>query len=344
MMQLTNRWVILLEMWAVVWAVGASVLAADESPSWQIPADAVVRGKLDQWLQQRQVPPQIMRKANDLWSLPAASENGRSNLHCVSEIIGLGDGRAETLVAACQRGATPETIALSHWLDGDQVAPLVRNNLRLLLGRSLAQGRYFDEAQQQFEGLETTDVLDPATLLFYQAILYHHAVEKENGCRTIDRLLERKDEIPVRYRVLSRLMRSDLTQLKSGSLDDISRRMKDIERRLHFGRVGERVQETEDQVIRMLDKLIEEEEKKQSQGSQSLASGGQPTRPAPDSMPAGGKGPGEVQKRDLGNSTGWGDLPPKEREEAMQEIGRDFPAHYREVIEEYFRELAREQN
>jgi hypothetical protein len=37
-------------------------------------------------------------------------------------------------------------------------------------------------------------------------------------------------------------------------------------------------------------------------------------------------------------------LPPKEREEAMQEIGRDFPAHYREVIEEYFRELAREQN
>ena len=343
-MQLVDRWVILLEISAVVWAAGSSVLAADEQPSWQIPTDAAVRRNLDQWLQQRQASPQVMHKVNALWSLPAQSENGRGNLHCVSEVIGLGDERAETLVAACQRGAIPETIALSHWLDGDQVAPLVRNNLRLLLGRSLAQGRYFDEAQQQFEGLETTDVLDPATLLFYQAIIDHHAVEKEKGCHTINRLLERGDEIPVRYRVLGRLMRSDLMQLKSGSLDDISRRMKDIERRLHFGRAGERVQETEDEVIRMLDKLIEEEEKKQSQQSQSLAGGGQPSRPAQDSIPAGGKGPGEVQKRDLGSSSRWGDLPPKEREEAMQEIGRDFPAHYREVIEEYFRELAREQN
>ena len=30
----------------------------------------------------------------------------------------------------------------------------------------------------------------------------------------------------------------------------------------------------------------------------------------------------------------------KQREEALQRIGDDFPAHYREVIEEYFKRLA----
>jgi hypothetical protein len=35
-------------------------------------------------------------------------------------------------------------------------------------------------------------------------------------------------------------------------------------------------------------------------------------------------------------------LPPKERQEALQQISKELPAHYREAIEEYFRKLARE--
>ena len=54
--------------------------------------------------------------------------------------------------------------------------------------------------------------------------------------------------------------------------------------------------------------------------------------------------PGKVEQRDIGNKSGWGDLPPKEREQALQQIGREFPAHYREVIEQYFRALARGQS
>jgi lipopolysaccharide biosynthesis regulator YciM len=44
----------------------------------------------------------------------------------------------------------------------------------------------------------------------------------------------------------------------------------------------------------------------------------------------------------LGNKAGWGDLPPKQRHEALQQIGKDYPAHYRDVIEQYFRKLASE--
>ncbi len=57
----------------------------------------------------------------------------------------------------------------------------------------------------------------------------------------------------------------------------------------------------------------------------------------------GGKGPGDVVKRNIGSKSGWGNLPPKEREEAIQQIGRDFPPHYREIIEQYFRKLATEE-
>ncbi len=56
----------------------------------------------------------------------------------------------------------------------------------------------------------------------------------------------------------------------------------------------------------------------------------------------GGKGPGVVTKRDVGHQSGWGNLPPKQREEALQQIARDFPAHYRDIIEQYFRKLASE--
>ena len=123
--------------------------------------------------------------------------------------------------------------------------------------------------------------------------------------------------------------------------------MKDIKQRLNLGRAGERVQEKEDEVIRMLDKLIEEEEKKAVPAvvESAFAGGGQSSTPLPRRViPAGVEKVLERSKNAiLVNRLNWGDLPPKEREEAMQQIGRDFPAHYREVIEEYFRELAKEQ-
>ena len=61
-----------------------------------------------------------------------------------------------------------------------------------------------------------------------------------------------------------------------------------------------------------------------------------------DSNPGGGKGPGNVDPKRLGSKSGWGNLPPKERQEALQQISKELPAHYREVIEEYFRKLAKD--
>ena len=47
-------------------------------------------------------------------------------------------------------------------------------------------------------------------------------------------------------------------------------------------------------------------------------------------------------KKPIGEESGWGNLASKDRQEALQQIGKDFPAHYRDVIEQYFRKLASE--
>ena len=140
---------------------------------------------------------------------------------------------------------------------------------------------------------------------------------------------------------MAQLVDRDLQGLKDESLDHIARRMNDVRRRLEFGRAGKTVQMAEDKVLDSLDKLIEKLEQ-QAQQQSSSGSGGaqQSSQPMQDSQLPSMNAPMQVDQKDVGNKSGWGDLPPKQRQEALQQIGRDFPAHYRELVEQYFRELA----
>jgi len=119
--------------------------------------------------------------------------------------------------------------------------------------------------------------------------------------------------------------------------------MDSITNRLVLGRAGQRVRQEEEDVIAKLDKMIEDLEKQQQQ-QQSGGAGGanRPSQPMQDSNPGSDSGPGNVDPKRLKNGSDWGDLPPKQRQEALQQISKDFPSHYREVIEQYFRKLARD--
>ncbi len=325
------------------WATAVSFADGLEAEaSWSIVSPQQVAENVLDWVRQQKADDPVRRKAEALWTAESVADGRYDLLERAVATMAVVEPRAGAVLEAARGDASPGYADQMRWLGQDGVAPLVRNNLRLLFGRSLAQKLYFDEAVKQLDGLQTENVVDPASLLFYRAVGHHRLVQKEQGLEAVDRLLEHKDEIPRRFAVLGRLMRSDLSQVKEGSLDEISREMKDVERRLDFGRVNKRVRDIEDDIIKKLDKLIEEEEKKQAAAAAaaSAAGGSQSARPASDSMPLGGKGPGKVTKKRIGSSAGWGELPPKQREEAMQGIGRDFPPHYREKIEEYFRKIA----
>jgi len=186
-------------------------------------------------------------------------------------------------------------------------------------------------------------VVAPATLLFYQGIVCHGLLKKEEGLEAIGRLLEGSPHAPRRYTAVAEMMQRDLDGLKDDSLDHIARRMDDIRRRLKLARAGPRVRKIEDGVIESLDKMIKDIEDKQKQGGGSSSGQGSPSsNPAQDSRILGGKGPGNVKKRPIGTEADWGDLPAKEREETLQQMGREFPSHYRDIIEQYFRRMASE--
>ena len=125
---------------------------------------------------------------------------------------------------------------------------------------------------------------------------------------------------------------------------DIARRMGDIRRRLDLGRAGNKVRKVEDGVIESLDKLIKKLEEQQCQCNGAGGDNIRSNSPAQDSQIMGGRGRGDVTRRNIGSESGWGELPPKQRDEALQQIGRDFPSHYRDLIEQYFRRLAGEQD
>lgn len=226
----------------------------------------------------------------------------------------------------------------------------IRDQARLWAGRALVRVRLFDEALPLIESLEPIDVIAPADLLFYRGVCYHALLKKDETIEDLSALLERKEQIPQRFARTAELMLADIEPLKEDSLDEIARLMNDVSRRLDLGRSGEPVVDREQQIIDKLDKMIEkmEEEQKQQQQrqmqqAQSGGQGGSLSKPMEDSQIAGGKGAGDVDRKKIGDRDGWGNLPPAQRQEALQKISQDLPTHYREAIEAYFRKLATEQ-
>jgi tetratricopeptide (TPR) repeat protein len=219
---------------------------------------------------------------------------------------------------------------------------------RLWLGRMLARQRLYDEALQLLLGLQPSDSIDPAGLLFYRAVCHYGLLQREPALADLKSLLSNLDALPDRYRRMGQLMQADLGKLEAESLNEISRLMSDVGRRLELGRTGKRVQREEQEVIDKLKKLIdklEEQQQQQQQQQQSQgggnAQGGPSSQGMADSQRADDRGPGDVDPKDLGREGEWGNLPPQERQATLQALGRELPTHYGEAIEAYFRKLAK---
>jgi hypothetical protein len=326
-------------------AQGGSDFVAE--PTWQPVSLEVAFQRLVEYFNAAGVAPDRQAQARTLWQAADSDATSADLLDRLAAALAQTDQRVAELVSFCAKPHGPESLPEFAWLADSATPLLVRNNMRLYLARWQVQQGYFDEALAWMAGLKASDVVAPDALLFYRAVAHHQLVQPDEADASLGQLLEREEDLPSRYQKLANLMRQDLAGLKDESLDHIARRMEDIRRRLALGRSGERVQGVESGVIESLDKLIKqaEEQMQQQQAQSSSAPGGRPSgSPMPDSQPAELKGPGSVDRRDIGRGTDWGNLPDKEREKALQEIGREFPSHYREVIEEYFRRLAAEES
>jgi hypothetical protein len=348
------RWCVRAVVSVVVWilsAGGACLLAGDgigdflATPGWTIRTNAEVAIELKSWLEEQSLSASDQAAILARWEMAGESARDFGRLDTLAETFARVDPRVANVIEHCQTFSAGLLPAEWGWLDEPETPRLVRNNMRLYFARWQTQVGLYDEALVSMAGLSARDVVAPDTLLFCRAVAHHFLVHPAEAGSLAGQLLERESELPERYQQLARLIVKDVERLEDESLDHIARRMSDIQRRLVKGRAGKTVQGIEQGVIDSLDKMIEELEEQQQQsagkGQARANSGGKPMQ---DSRLAEMQAPGKVEQRDIGNKSGWGDLPPKEREQALQQIGREFPAHYREVIEQYFRELARGQS
>lgn len=222
------------------------------------------------------------------------------------------------------------------------------HHAKFLYGKLLAEKGLYDEALKELSEPLPDQVVDPAALLFFEASCQHYLLQKDECVATLKQLLARSEGLPTRYLAVSEMMLKDIEPLEVDSLDEVARLMRDIERRLQLGRAGKHVRQKEEDVVAKLDKMIEEMEKQrqeqQKQQQQQQQGGGKntPSQPMDQSRPGTDTGPGNVDKKEMKHEHGWGDVPPKERQEALQEISNEYPSHYRRAIEEYFRKIARE--
>ena len=338
----------ILAVLALLGIAFASARTADElekRATWSIPATADVKARLDDYLATKTLDEAAKLKIDALWPDEAMALEGSELLDRLAASLAVVDPKAAEIVAACQ-GAVPLPPPTFDYLKDESAPVFVRDNLRLLVGRWLASNHLVDESLEALKDAKPENVADPATLLFHQAVGYHRLLKKDECLATVGKLLEREAELPRRYVTLAHLMEADIKPLKVDSLDEIARLMEDVRRRLALARAGKVVRDEEDTIIAKLEKMIEELEKQQQQQQQQQASGQaggrQPNNPMQDSQAAQLRGAGEVDPKNLGKKDGWGNLPPKERQEVMQQIGRELPAHFRETIEEYFKRLAQD--
>lgn len=132
---------------------------------------------------------------------------------------------------------------------------------------------------------------------------------------------------------------------------------------LTAARTGEKVQREQRTAIDLLERLIEQAEQQENQCSKCkgkgckqcnmtgkksrrmVAAAGPPNSPAEQStLPQGSGGPGE-QKNPPPVRPGeqWGQMRPEERERILQSVGEHLPSQYRPLIEQYYKQLGKEQ-
>lgn len=215
-------------------------------------------------------------------------------------------------------------------------------NVGLYYGRLLVERRLYDEALDVLSQVDAHEVIDPAGLFFHRAVAAQGVLEIKPALAALDLLLKQTEDVPVRYSTVAMLMQADLQNLEEKSLDEIAKMMSDSERRLDLGRAGEKVQSVQERIIADLDEFIK---KVEAQGGGGGGGGGQNNSndsgsPADDSRVKGSTAPGETDPKKLSKEGRWGDLPEKEQAKAKNLINRNFPSHYRQAIETYFKKLA----
>lgn len=171
-----------------------------------------------------------------------------------------------------------------------------------------------------------------------------------DSATTLRGFLERFPQAPQRLRLTAQQMLTELARRVPGGIGAVTDLLDYAGRRLANADSGQRVQQRQQEAIDILDKLIDEAEEQEKNSGSGSGSGSprnrprQPQSPLNDSRPTPG-GPtetGGMRQRVATPGEAWGAMQDAQRERIVQTLKDRFPDRYRQLVEQYYRQLAEE--
>jgi hypothetical protein len=191
----------------------------------------------------------------------------RPVLDRLADTFGLGNADAAKLIAEARDVSAPAPTAVPALIKDDKQSEFFRANFALAYARALNNRRVHEEALDVLKMFRAEQVVDPAAYLFNRAVSEYSLLAKEDANRTIRRLLDEAGTFsPERFKAVALLMQLDMVAWKTKDLDDIARKMKDVERRLDLARGGPVTQEKQREIIARLDEVIKKLENQNKSG------------------------------------------------------------------------------
>src|SRR5437764_10014156 len=171
----------------------------DKRATWSIPTTAEVKARLDDYLATKKLDESVKLKIEGLWPDDAHPLDGGELLDRLAASLAAVEPKAAEVVTAVRNSSGLLAAPKFDGLADESLPAFIRDNLRLFVGRWLAQHDLVDESLEVLKDVKPDNVTDPATLLFYRAVGHHRVLKKDECLTTVAKLLERESELPRRY-------------------------------------------------------------------------------------------------------------------------------------------------
>lgn len=203
---------------------------------------------------------------------------------------------------------------------------------------------------------EESGGIDRVGMFSYQApeieFLYGYCLLADlqyfEAAHALGRFLDTYPDGSQRLTIAAQQILAELENRRPGRIGEVVDLMKFASRRLSHADSGDTVQQRQNRIVDILDDLIEEaqEQENASCNGGNSQSGGRPdsSTPMPDSrLPGSRAAEGSLREARRANpGEVWGAMPPAERERILQALRENFPSRYRQLVEQYYEQLAKE--
>lgn len=318
------------------WLVGTSVQAQDAPNtkserliSWPVTPAQAIKNELQSYLAANGEDPRTLDSLD--WTSTLIHQQVVRTLKSV---------RSAAEILETPKDANKKLISIKN--------SYVRNVLTLDVAMQLVHLYLHDEAIVLLDQIDFNQLPQPSLGLIYKNICYHQLVETDKARLYAELLMANLDRLPLRYKSMTVSIYGHLMKQNEKPLTRVAKLMSDAGRRQHLERQTKKVLDQEQEIVKTLDKLINDLEKQKKQMKMAADSNSKPSSQEQssggESKPgiAGPKQNGDVESKEQGSDGNWGDLSQAEKAIAVKSLTRELPPHFQKLLNAYFQKLAEE--